>query len=262
MLSLYNAEEMNLEHLYQKSRSHTYVSIDEKRFKAATDCFEKVFLSNTAKNTCLDTLGLKQTMFDSRTAVITGKESKGEGFYVIHYGDTFHHLVSLPHSFYDSKTGSIGRKLMSEEKFRAAAFNNVHRNLMDSAHTEHTFFSAFHVAFANLFQYETIYQLHGFNPEKRKDTRAKFTDAIVSSGNRYFTDRSSVLCQCIQRYDTDCHIFGVNVFELGGTKNSQLNMLQDIGYYNFIHMEMSYNLRSRIDENTTIRTQIGGCLLK
>lgn len=261
-LSLINADLSTLESLYKESKSQQYTSLSSEEFRFAKVCFETLFQEKTMGGECQKTLGLTIKDVDKEILVINDRSNDGQGLFMVRYGGEVKHMLSMPHSFYDLKSGEIGLKLYKDHPLRAAVFNTVHRDIMDSAHTEQTLFTAFHSAFATLYSREYIYQLHGFSNKTRSSNKGKKSDFIISTGKQIYGDKLMRMRKCIESQGYSCSIYGMDIDELGGTTNAQLHHLQQLGYFKFVHMELNYDTRKKLSKSSVISRDLIRCLVK
>ena len=210
----------------------------------------------------LATLGLTIVKKTNHFIVLSQKDNLGEGFYIIrsNRSSSLQNMLSIPHRFYDKYTGTIGYKLMKTHTYRAIAFNTVHRKIMDSAHTKQTLFNAFHIAFASVYPKDTIYQLHGFNADKRKDVLAKKSQIVLSSTTREPSLKVLDIYNCLREEGYHTLLYGRDIYELGGTTNRQGDTLKKRDFSNFIHIELNAPLRETLSKDSLSRKKLIKCL--
>jgi len=210
----------------------------------------------------LHALGLNIVKKTKNYIVVAKKNNPAEGFYIIRYNTqaTARNMLSIPHRFYDKYTGTIGYKLMKSYHYRAIAFNTIQRKIMDAAHTPQTLFNAFHIAFASLYPDDTIYQLHGFNANKHKDILVKKSQIVLSSTTKQSSQKAIDISYCLKKEGYTTLLYGKEVFELGGTTNTQARTLKNHGFFNFIHVELNALLRERLANNSLSRQKLIKCL--
>ncbi|MEA2029759.1 MAG: hypothetical protein U9N49_12410, partial [Campylobacterota bacterium] len=56
-------------------------------------------------------------------------------------------------------------------------------------------------------------------------------------------------------------LYGKDTFELGGTTNTQANLLAQIGFNNFVHIEINTILREALKKSNTQLQTFRKCLL-
>ncbi len=188
----------------------------------------------------------------------------GRGLFVVRSdGDPL--MLSIPHQFKDLKTGELGAQLMEEMPFGAAAFNSAPRDLAtnsDVAHADNTHFNAAHLAFASQTPSPRIVQLHGFAREKRRTPEGRLAEIIISSGTERPAPEAVAIRECLRRGGVAARLYGVDVGELGGTKNRNLLALLGAGHRpgTFIHVEISRRMRETLTNNKDARWFFGTCL--
>ncbi len=250
--------------LYTQSKVKEYRPVSREQYNQAIEVFEALFRLDTlelGKNVrVLGCLGLEIVRVESGILVLMDSRREGAGFYLLRTAKKPLPMLSIPHRFHDVKTGKIGLKMMLEGDFKAAAFNTVHRKLMDAAHEEYTLFNAFHQAFARVYPDASIYQLHGYNQQKRSDNSAKKAKLIISSGSFSASPVARDIFTCAGAMEEGARLYGYNVFELGGTTNIQNRSLHTMGYAGFVHMEMSREMRERLGSDKKFRKELMECM--
>lgn len=250
--------------IYVATKTKTYQSIDSSTFNKAEACFKELLKQNTLTpniQTCLNQLDLRAIKIEPSYIALVEKEKNGRGFYLINTQHNNHNMLSIPHRFFDKKTGTIGFKLFKEHPYRAIAFNTVHRHTIDMAHTTNTLFLAFHLAFVQIYKDEYIYQLHGFSNHSRRTQQGKNISMILSTAQGSSFSTNEKICACVEKtLPYSCGVFGRDIFELGATTNVQLNSLQARGFTHFIHIEMNVPLRKSINERIKSRQKLDRCL--
>lgn len=256
--------DVDVKSLYLQSKTKDYHAITPAEFRKAVNVFESLFRFSAkdlgSQQRSLECLGLEMKAASEGILVIVDTRSQGGGFYLIRQDEKGLPMISVPHRFHDLKTGKIGLALMDKGDFKAAAFNTVHRKTMDAAHTEWTFFNAFHLAFARTYPQSSIYQLHGFSKGKRASVSAQKANMIISSGSVYPSQKAEDCFECIGKLLPTSRLFGKDIFELGGTKNTQYRSLAGSGYDGFVHIEMEKKLRDALADDPQMRSRIGRCL--
>lgn len=258
LLSLTLAKE-RLVQTYFHSKTSTYSALTPTEYHSAITLFSTLLKQQTltqSQQKSLLVLGLEVVHYGKSITIL--KTSKGRGFYLIRKANPHTkpaNMLSLPHRFFDTHTGYIGYKMMREHPYRAAAFNTVHRKVMDAAHTDQTLFMAFHIAFASAFPHETIYQLHGFDNKTIHNT-----DTIISSTTMRPSSQSRQIDHCLRSQGYKSRLYGENISTLGGTTNTQANTLRDYSYHNFMHIELSKPLREHFKTEIKTRKRLIECL--
>ncbi|MDF1881521.1 hypothetical protein JHD50_09440 [Sulfurimonas sp. MAG313] len=254
----------HMHNTYKQSKTKVYTEVSYEKYQSAIEIFIAI-LKNPSLNMYkfskeLSSLGLEVLKFKNGFFCILDKTNKGGGFYIINETSTSGSMLSAPHRFHDFKTGSISYKLMIKGNYKAAAFNTVHRKIMDAAHTQVTLFNAFHIAFSRTYPQEAIYQLHGFSNKKRSTLAGQEADIIISNGSRYTNKRMQIIQKCLIKTDKKVALYGKNIFELGGTKNIQYKTLSQESYRNFVHIELNLYTRKEIVSQAELIENIIGCL--
>ena len=265
--SLYSkvSNEKSLKRVYYDSKASNFQPITPKAYVDSIELFRKVLQKAPTPQEVqeLSKLGI-EIGFQSKTmiALSTGS-SMGQGFFIIRYGlqGSIANMLSIPHRFYDKYTGVIGYKLMQKGSYRAIAFNTLHRKVVDMAHTPQTLFSAFHIAYGRNYPNESIYQLHGYSPAKRQKSKESKAHMIVSGAKTSPTLKAASLNRCFENQGYFSMLYGKDTFELGGTTNTQANLLAQIGYNNFIHIEINTLLREALKTSDTKLQTFRKCLL-
>lgn len=195
---------------------------------------------------------------------------RGRGFYAFYPGRG-RSVLQVPHSFKDEMTRDIGLALFAEGSFAAAAWNTVPRRFQDAsgrevdadlAHIPGTWFTAFARASARVPGLQRTLQIHGFEQGKRKQASLATSDMILSATHAAPSARLRQDRQCLARaLQLNVSLYGVDAKELGGTKNMQAAALRAVSGMEFVHVEMSRDLRSALREQSTLRAAWLRCLL-
>ena len=243
---------------YLQSKTRHYQPLTPTEYQQAIGLFSSLLKEanlTTTQQHQLTALGLEIRYHTPHLISIQSHASQGQGIFLIRYTPTAHRMLSLPHRFFDRHTGYIGYKLMRHHPYRAAAFNTLHRKVMDSAHTTQTLFNAFHIAFAKAFPKEAIYQLHGFD-----NHTIPTIDAIVSTTTPHPSTHTLAIAQCFQSIGIPSRLYGTQIQRLGGTTNHQAHTLHRYGYQHFVHIEMSRPLRESLKRTSSSRDALSACL--
>jgi len=158
---------------------------------------------------------------------------------------------------------------MKELKFKAMAINTVNRRYSsatgekmsaDMAHMYQSLFVAFSQAFVKVIEAGEIIQLHGFNADKRSQTRK--VDIILSDGTKNYTNHKLIKQQsCIEsKLKLNVKVYPQDINLLGGTKNSIGRSIRDAGYNQFEHIEMSLPARKLLNRSAKKRKVFIRCL--
>ena len=217
-------------------------------------------------------------------ALLEGKP-RGAGAYIFRVApkdDKPVVLLEAPHNYYDMGTGRLAVELFFMQRTRrprALFTNTIHRyqlapgdkkkrkfNPADVAHNpEHAYTvatEAFAIAAGNV----RVIQLHGFgariDDDDDGDGDASNITMVVSAGD---AAKSSDLSNAIYSYARKA--FGENVKRfpeetkvLGATTNVQGRMLKKLGKGEFVHVEMSSDLRKELAGSATRRQELGTVL--
>lgn len=188
---------------------------------------------------------------------------RGRGFFAFRPGQNSQDVLQVPHSFKDEMTRDIGLSLFQEGHFAAVAFNTVPRRfpgangqevVADMAHIDGTYFLAFTRATARVLAQGRTVQIHGFDQGKRKSAALADTDVILSAGHAAppasLRQSRAVLEKRLQR---TVALYADGVRELGATTNVEAAALRALGYTQFIHVEMSRAMRSRMRDDAATR---------
>jgi hypothetical protein len=180
----------------------------------------------------------------------------GRGFYAFRPEQAIPIALQAPHSFADKDTRRLATQLFLSERFRAAAWNTVHRKTIDLAHTDASFFNAFTCAFVDVYREQAIVcQLHGFARAKRTTAAGRSADLILSDGSRSPPYWLHVAAKEIRALSPQLvvRLYPVEVSELGATTNRQGRALREAGVGKFLHLEMSPELRLHLIESPQAR---------
>lgn len=249
---------------YYKSKSDIYKDININEFYMALDLFKELLenknLSAKSQKSLL-LLNLEIIDLENNIYIIKDKKNSGRGFYLINYDPMSKNMISIPHRFFDEYTGNIGLKMFEESSFKAIAFNSVHRKIEDMAHSDITIFNAFHLAFSKIYSQDMIYQLHGFNNDKRDSDIAKNKAEIILSNTTKYPDKQvNEITLCLKEKAINSFLYGKDIFELGGTLNAQAKLLKENNSHNFIHIEINESTRELLNKDIKTRNKILGCL--
>jgi hypothetical protein len=186
----------------------------------------------------------------------------GRGFYLFRQKGSLPLALQSPHTYYDRFTRHIGRKLMRDGHYAALAWNTVSRHDADMAHLDHTIFQAFTRAFAQRYPKGTIVQLHGFSQQKRKSRRAQAADMILSNTFNTPSERVLMAYRCLSTNLSNhvVRLYPYEIMDLGGLGNRNAKTLLEHGFKNFVHIEMSLEMRRRLRYSSRVRRQFSACL--
>lgn len=185
----------------------------------------------------------------------------GRGFYVFRRGRTPAIAVQAPHATEDLHTGQIALRLFAEGALAAGAWSTLPRTSADLAHLSASYFQAFTRAFATTSRHGVVVQLHGFEAGKRTSTAGKETDVIASNGTKRPPGWVLGIARALrENWTGSLKLYPTDIRELGGTTNAQVQLLQDLGYDGFLHLEMSLAFRKRLLEDRKLREDFLKCL--
>lgn len=194
---------------------------------------------------------------------------KGRGFYLFRQSNYKQLAIQSPHSVDDLFTGEITLELVMEGKFVSAAWNTVPRSYLndgmsessDLAHLKESYFTAYARAFARAYPSGNIMQPHGFVKEERRSKTGLETDIIVSSGSRVPGRRAEQIDRCLGKdVSGKSSLYPIEIKELGGSTNTTGIALRKMGYYGFIHIELSKSMRMLLKNDKNVRTSFRGCI--
>lgn len=181
-----------------------------------------------------------------------GREG-GRGWYLFRPGDSSAIALETPHARNDIHTGLLGLRLFLQGHVRACAASTITRYTADMAHLDDTFFQAFTLAFAQACPTGLVAQLHGFESANHA-SRGRTGDVIASAGTRSpqkwlaemvdkLKDTTSLL---VLAYPRDTR-------QLGALFNAQAQGLQTSRDCRFLHLEMSLEVRKRLENEKPLR---------
>lgn len=179
-------------------------------------------------------------------------------------------LLQAPHAKSDKYTGLIAAQLFSQFSFRSAMWNTSPRKSQvrgvasqkgDMAHLSYTFWQAMTKSFADMYPQGRVIQLHGFAKKKRKSAVGKNTDLIISAGHQHPPEWVVNTRDCLKKsLAVNVALYPYEVNELGATTNFQSQLLQQIGFNGFIHLEMSKSFRKQLLNRTELQEKLVNCL--
>jgi hypothetical protein len=167
-------------------------------------------------------------------------------------------VLQAPHSFADRFTRNVALRLVDDGHFAAAAWNTVHRRVVDVAHTADHPFHAFTQAMLDVRLDSYVVQVHGFDPSNRTTSAGSSADLIVSNGDDFpeaWVRKAAVMLQSEPTMGR-VHLYPTQVRELGATTNVQGLLLRQAGSQRFLHLEMSHDLRVRMVADPRVRAAL------
>ena len=210
---------------------------------------------------------------------------RGAGAYIFRVGpknpDEPTLLLQAPHNFFDLGTGRLAADIMFNPRKglrpRALFTNTIHRyqitpgdkkkrkgdnNPADVAHNPEHAFTVATDAFAIAAGHVRVIQLHGFG--ERVDEPEGDPGAIamvVSAGDKAKSSPLSIaIAAAAAKAFGDVRRFPEETKLLGATTNAQKRALDKSGRGDFVHIEMSRELRQRLAASAELRTQLADVL--
>ena len=205
-------------------------------------------------------LSPSKSIFTIREAV---NHRHGRGVYAFRIDAKEAIALQAPHRFYDLMTGTISTKLFCENSISAIALNTVHRKEIDLSHTKLHYINAFTSAIIKAQLDVAIVQLHGFT-NRGKSGPAKFAQAIVSDTTK-FPGRSArqTAFELKTALGSDhTRLFAIDIQQLGGTTNQQAQIAHNLGYPDFLHIELNHEFRKQLKANASVRDSFFACILR
>lgn len=185
-------------------------------------------------------------------------------------------FLQIPHRFYDLDTDVFAQLAWQQKLAQLVMMNSVHRYSgkqqqptvnSDISNARHSPLLAASEAWLAVNPEGLIVQLHGFSQSKRATERGKTADIILSHGNSdKFLNwrRLSGIQSCLQ--DTlavSVVRYPQQVGELGGTLNNVAKALKRWRKSEqFIHVEMSREVRQLMARDKQAATRVLQCLLR
>ncbi len=186
---------------------------------------------------------------------------RGRGVYVFREYPTSSIFLQAPHSGFDQHTGEIVAQLFSEHRFIGAAWNSVHRQHVDLAHVDRTWFQALTRAVGQSIPGLLVAQIHGFDERKRESAVGRNATLIVSNGTMspppWFLP--SALAFRRQFVDKNIAIFPFDTSELGATTNTQARILRILPEVSFLHVECNREFRTSVSNDAAARNELAQC---
>ncbi|GGI88113.1 hypothetical protein [Legionella impletisoli] len=253
--------------LLEASQGGAYVNPNQEELRQSEALFLQLFQGkqNNKLKQNWNKLGFEVEAFDEtgeRFLLIREKKDRkeGRGFYLFRM-DLKGNTLQAPHSFHDRLTREIALKLFTEGSFSAASWNTLSRKKLDVVRHQDSFLMAFSRAFAKAYPSRTLIQLHGFSQSKRLSEAGKHANIIISSGTTYPSKAVQKIAHCMKKtVDHHVYISFIDIFELGGAKNTIGKMLQSLRHPGLIHLELSYGFRKALMDNPALLIQLMDCL--
>ena len=208
--------------------------------------------------------GFVQTLSADHTYVII-KECQnhrtGKGLYLIRHKASHNVLVQAPHYPSDLLTGDIAACMFRDLSIKAVAWSTTHRQVVDLAHADGSYFNAFTEAFAEYAPQAIVVQLHAFS-QKKHETDA---DLIVSSALETPPDSFKTRVFSLNKVFKDhyrLYAYPEQISFLGGVKNANARCFYRAGGTLFLHLEMSKKFRNDLLREKTRRQALLMSILK
>ncbi len=184
---------------------------------------------------------------------------QGRGVYLWRCGQATDVIVQAPHSFFDLKTGRLGRELFRDLEARVLMLNTLHRyksrkgetpndaeHPADVAHNDASLYQAVTVGILEAAPRSLFVQLHGFEAANRG------LDVLLSDGRPDGQIMAPAMLASWQPEKLVVAVYGPGQPKLGGLTNVQGRAIRARSG-RFLHVEMSPTVRSRLIEDTLFR---------
>ncbi|MBQ4833089.1 hypothetical protein J8L70_07540 [Pseudoalteromonas sp. MMG010] len=170
-----------------------------------------------------------------------------------------------PHRFFDKLTYKIASSLFNSQ-CNVLIANTLHRKKTDNnnlkidlASYQNSAANAFLMAYSKTVEHFFIYQIHGFDANKRKTHAAKNADVILSQGIKAPSRTLQAVANCLNSdLNLNSLLYPNQVKELGATKNI-LNIVAPTNS-TFFHIELSYSLRKRLTSEPNFMSKFSQCV--
>lgn len=191
-------------------------------------------------------------------------------------------LLQAPHNLFDLGTGRLALELLfgppPGPRPRALFTNTIHRyqlapgdkqkrriNPADVAHNPAHAFSIATEAFALAAGPTRVLQLHGFGSRSDNDDdgegEVKPVAAVISAGDELGSSPlTTALARALAAEFGEVVRFPEDVRFLGATTNAQGRMLRKLERVDFVHLEMSADLRKQLAGSAAARGKLGAIL--
>lgn len=257
-----------LETLWKAARSGHYRTPGSIELQQATELFRQELADNPSSSLqqAWLSLGWQRTAIQLNGSICqvlheSVQRREGRGFYLFCPQIKRTSALQIPHAFKDLHTGRIALAMANAARFRVVAWNTVPRyredeqgrHSADLAHLQESYFNALTRALATDTAIDQVIQLHGFSRGKRKGN-GQDAHIILSNGthkpDQVVLDLATQLHEVLQ---VDTRVFPYNIRELGALTNRQGNILREADQHNFIHIELSAELRKRLRNDSRAR---------
>jgi hypothetical protein len=192
--------------------------------------------------------------------VDAGESRRGAGMFAIRPHSSDQIMVQAPHSYFDEYTRPITVRMFERSNIRAAAWNTVHRQVLDVAHSERSYFHEFTKAFLASAEKPLVVQIHGFSQDRRRTVNGVDADIIVSNGTRFPPQWLRITSQELHAVTPNVRLFPTHINELGATTNAQALLSNQVGA-NFLHVELSDPQRRTFRRQTAVIDEFLKCIL-
>jgi len=193
-------------------------------------------------------------------------KKRGGGGYLLRLPSASRLIVQAPHTFYDEGTLPLACELFERAEAQALFIETAHRYKAaeagaagnfpaDLAHSEESLFQAATLGLLARRDGATIVQLHGFGP------RESGADVVLSSGATETTPLVDAARRALSEVVGNVARFPQESRELGATTNVQGALARRHGA-NFLHVEMSAELRQRLLADAELRARFLQALLR
>jgi len=191
-------------------------------------------------------------------------------------------LLQAPHNFFDMGTGRLAAELFfaspAGARPRALFTNTIHRyqlapgnkkkrrhNPADVAHNPQHAFSIATEAFALAAGGARVIQLHGFGArggDDDGDGEVGSVAMVVSAGDAGGSSSltAALAAALVAEFGSDVKRFPEDVRFLGATTNAQGRLLRKLDGADFVHVEMSSELRKKLAGSAPLRARLGAIL--
>lgn len=275
--------------IMKQQKQVPFQTISQQRYDAARALFGQLFASEAhAESAALQTalsadslasLGLRARWLPDASQVAGTRntllieeveaQAQGQGLFLFSLKASNQWVLQAPHQYFDQFTGELAWQLFSEQAIRGLAINTVHRyqtTESDLAHQPASLFAAFAEAYAMQVPEGQLLQIHGFSADKRKSATGRQADIILSNGSLFPAQLLKNSAYCLNTKSAlKSFVYGLDIDELGGTKNSSLHALQQSRLPGqtgpmFIHMELSRAARKQLVAAPELRQTLWSCL--
>ncbi|CAM2064810.1 hypothetical protein SCOR_05515 [Sulfidibacter corallicola] len=205
---------------------------------------------------------------DGTIWILEETRREGRGFYAFRPIEALPVVIQAPHVFHDLGSGPIVARLFTENRWLAAAWNTAPRRAklddgskLDLSNRDDTYFQAFTLAASQVMTRGRVVQIHGFDAAKRRTAQGRKSAVILSSGQRKPGTTLTTIGGCMTALELgEVRLFGVDVFELGATRNKQGRLLQGVAGVAFVHLELNRATRERLERESSLRGRMAKCL--